>query len=343
MKRTNVSLIVLMLLLLLTSTALAQGETSTGSEAPAAYITINLAAGFPLDPFFVSVNGGGEVDASTLAADCTGFINTDPTVTVNWTGTADLLRAFFVSAHDPVLIIQTPGGHYLCNDDANALLLDPVVRIDHPAAGRYNIWVGSYAANQLLPGVLVLTARPKVNPGTFELGNLIRRPKIPEELPKLEGVQRGVPALLKVLENLEQAGVTIADLKAGFETVIQKVMNEGTVPAFEIPGRAGLCNGLVNTAPDYAFDWSGEAEQLRIFFEGDSDATLLVHTPDSLFFCNDDALGLATLNPLVEIPDPAEGLYSVFVGRVNPAEPLTGDLTVTESSELMPEVLGRAE
>jgi hypothetical protein len=189
----------------------------------------------------------------------------------------------------------------------------------------------------------VLTARPKVNPGTFELGNLIRRPKIPEELPKLEGVQRGVPALLKALENLEQAGVTIADLKAGFETVIQKVMNEGTVPAFEIPGRAGLCNGFVNPAPDYAFDWSGEAEQLRIFFEGDGDATLLVHTPDGLFFCNDDALGLATLNPLVEIPDPAEGRYSVFVGRVNPAEPVTGDLTVTESSELMPEVLGRAE
>jgi serine protease Do len=331
------------LVLALTSTTLAQGETAADSQAPAAYVTINLAAGFPLDPFFVSVNGGGEVDASTLAADCVGYINTAPTVTVNWTGEADFLRAFFASVHDPVLVVETPRGDYLCNDDANALLLDPVVRIDQPAAGRYNVWVGSYAADQLLPGVLVLTARPQVNLGTFALGNFIRRAAIPEELPKLEGLQRGAPALLKALENLEQAGVTIAELKAGFETLVQQVTNEGTVPAFEIPGREELCNGLVTISPDYVFDWSGEADQLRIFFEGDGDATLLVHTPDGLFLCNDDARGLATLNPLVDIPDPAAGRYSVFVGRVNPAEPVTGDLTVTESSELTPAVLERAE
>jgi hypothetical protein len=343
MKRTTVSLLILALVLALTSTARAQGDAATGSQTPAAYVTINLAAGFPLDPFLVSANGGGAVDASTLAPDCTGFIHTDPTVTVNWTGEADFIKAFFVSDHDPTLVIQTPDGAYLCNDDANALLLDPVVRIDEPAAGQYNVWVGSAAADQLLPGVLVLTTRPRVNLGTFVLGNLIRRPAIPEELPKAEGVQQGTADLRKALENPAQASVPIADLQAGFERTGQEVTNEGTVPAFELPGRDGLCNGLVNPVPDYVFDWTGEAEHLRIFFEGDGDATLLVRTPDGLLLCNDDALGLATLNPLVDLPDAAPGRYSVFVGRVNPAEPVTGELTVTESSELAPADLESAE
>ena len=37
-----------------------------------ALVTIDLAAGFPLDPTFVSVNGGGEVDASLLGRTATG-------------------------------------------------------------------------------------------------------------------------------------------------------------------------------------------------------------------------------------------------------------------------------
>lgn len=337
MKWTNVGLTFLTLVLLLTGTALAQGDATPDSQAPSAYITINLAAGFPLDPFFVSANGGGAMDASTLAAGCTGFINTDPTVTVDWTGEADFIKAFFVSDHDPILVVQTPGGEYLCNDDANSLLLDPVVRIDEPAAGRYNVWVGSSAADQLLPGVLVLTTRPRVNLGTFVLGNLIRRPAIPEELSKPEGLQQGTTALLEVLKDPGQAGVPIADLEAGFETVVQKVMAAGTTPAFELPEEDGLCNGLVNALPDYVINWTGEADHLRIFFEGDGDATLVVHTPDDLFLCNDDAFGLATLNPLVDVSNPAAGRYAVFVGRVNPAEPVAGELTVTESSELAPE------
>src|SRR5262245_20002239 len=88
MKRTTVSLLILFVALVQTSTALAQENTDASSQAPTAYVTLNLAAGFPLDPFFVSVNGGGEVDASTLASGCTGYVNTEPTVTLNWTGEA---------------------------------------------------------------------------------------------------------------------------------------------------------------------------------------------------------------------------------------------------------------
>ena len=52
-------------------------------------VTLDLSAGFPLDPTFVSVNGGGEVDASLLSKSCKGFVNRQPVVTVKWAGQAE--------------------------------------------------------------------------------------------------------------------------------------------------------------------------------------------------------------------------------------------------------------
>ena len=48
-------------------------------QAPAtAFITINPEAGFPLDPFIVSLQAGGPVDASTVAKGCRGFLTKNP-------------------------------------------------------------------------------------------------------------------------------------------------------------------------------------------------------------------------------------------------------------------------
>ncbi len=124
-------------------------------------VTLDLAAGFPLDPTFMSVNGGGEVDASLLGPDCKGYINRNPVVTVNWSGEADLLRAFFYSDSDSTLVVLTPDGKLICNDNANEQLLDPVLDIKNPVPGKYRIWVGSAADRQRIPGVLVLTTQPR--------------------------------------------------------------------------------------------------------------------------------------------------------------------------------------
>ena len=149
-----------------------------------AMVTMDLAAGFPLDPTFVSLNGGGEVDARLLGKECAGYINRQPVAKVHWSGEADMVRAFFYSDGDPTLVILTPDGKLLCNDNANEQLLDPFVEITKPVAGEYRIWVGSAAKNQLIPGVLVLTTKPGVDLGTFELGKLIKRPSIPQTLAK---------------------------------------------------------------------------------------------------------------------------------------------------------------
>jgi hypothetical protein len=336
MKRLTLFITIAILALLMATAALAQDSATADEDAPAAYITLNLDAGHPLDPFLVSVNGGGDVDASTLSEECSGYINADPTVTLNWTGEAEMLEAFFYSDHDPVLVIETPDGEYLCNDDAHALLLDPVVEIDEPAPGQYSIWVGAADEGHLLPGILVLTTRPELNVGNFALGELVRRESIPEEPVELEDLQDEAGALLEAIEALDVEAVA---LETGMDAVAQDVTSDGEIPAFEVPTNNLRCTGFVSDTPDYVFDWSGETDVLRLFFEGDGDATLVVATPDSGFVCNDDAFAYGTLNPLVDLPAPAEGRYSVFVGHVNPAEPVSGSLTIIESTEAEPTVL----
>jgi hypothetical protein len=340
MKKTLPILLMLVMAFLLAPAALAQEEAGADQgEADAvssAFLTIDLEAGFALDPFFVSVNGGGETAASTFSEECTGYINADPTISVDWEGESDFLEAFFYSDHDPVMVIQMPDGEYLCNDDSNALLLDPVIEMTTPEKGTYHIWVGSFSPDQLIPGILVLTTRPEINVGTFSLGGLIQRESIPEDLVEIDEVQTRREHLADALAELE---VDIVELKAGLEKIVTELTGDGEHAAFDIPLDGVICNGYISEEPDYVFDWEGEAEALRVFYEADGDATLLVVTPDGSVVCNDDHASGENLNPLVSIPTPAEGQYSVFVGHINPDEAVSGNLTVTELVELVPELL----
>jgi len=81
----------------------------TQDDAPA-YLTLNLAAGFPLDPFIVSANGGGPVDASTIDENCSGYVNEAPTLSVDWSGSAEMIRIFYYSDHNPTLMVRLPNG-----------------------------------------------------------------------------------------------------------------------------------------------------------------------------------------------------------------------------------------
>ncbi len=293
-----------------------------------AMVTIDLQAGFPLDPTFVSVNGGGEVDARLLARGCTGYINRQPVVTVKWTGQADMVRAFFYSDGDPTLMVLTPKGELLCNDNANAQLLDPFIEMENPVAGEYRIWVGSAAKNQLIPGVLVLTTKPNVDLGTFDLGKLIKRPSIPQKITTPATAVTLNPQVQAVFDKLVKAA---PDLKPGAKVSVD-VTAEGEVPLFKIPAAQEKgCAGLVTGAPSYAFKWNGKTENLRVSFEGDADSTLMVVGQGSkIVLCNDDAQP-GNIHPAIDIPNPADDTYLVYVGRISPEKPVKGKLTVAEA------------
>lgn len=330
----RIFILLLMCATLLLPTPAAWAQNTPPTTAPNAFVTIDLAAGFPLDPLIVSLNGGGAVDAGTFGETCVGFVAENPTVTVNWVGDTDFVEAFFYSDHDPVLVVETPAGDYLCNDDANNLLLDPVIELRDPAHGRYNIWVGSHAPGQLLPGVLVLTTRPEVNLGTFVLDDLITRASIPEDLVEAHEVNTGT----LITQTAASEAATAVDWR-GEEELTHTVTVSGTVPAFDLSTPGVMCNGFIHASPDFTFSLNEAPDQLQIFFEGDGDATLTVQDPTGAIFCNDDHVAGANLNPVVDIPAPTMGQYYVFIGRVQLAEEVNGLLTVSGSVAVNPAVL----
>jgi hypothetical protein len=306
-------------------------EPAEEAAGAGAFIAINPQAGFPLDPFLVSLQGGGPVDASTVAEQCTGFVAEAPAVTVDYQGEAELLRAFFLSNGDATLVVQTPDGGFLCNDDTYPALLDPTVVITAPVQGVYSVWVGSAAAQDLIPGFLVFTTKETVNAGSLALADLVQRRPLPSGMPLSQRQIDAGERLAEALANVEDVDA----LEAGGDDVTVDVTADGNLPVPELLTNDALCGGLVNLTPSYAFDWSGETDALSLFVEADGDTTLLVRAPDGSLLCSDD-FGADNLNPLVTIAAPAEGRYLVWVGRIDPTEPVSGVLTITEATDAQP-------
>ncbi|MBZ0291291.1 MAG: hypothetical protein K8L99_01870 [Anaerolineae bacterium] len=324
-------IIMLSLLLLIALPALAQ-DAVPDPDAEPAFLTLNLEAGFTLDPFVVSVVGGGSIDASDLSEGCLGFINSNPTVKVNYTGDADFLRAFFYSSHDSVLVVHTPDDEYLCNDDANDLLLDASLDLENPPQGEYVIWVGAFWQDQQVPGFLVFTANPDMRTGMFDPGALVNREAMPDDVARIAALPRSSLGSESRLKSMT--------LKAEDETLTQELTVTGDIPLFDVDlGDNMTCGGFVSNSPSLVFDWSGEVDTLRLFFESDSDSTLLVLGPEDSVYCGDDSANSENLNPVVDIANPAEGVYQVYVGDFDPDTDLTGMLTITQDIELEPQTL----
>lgn len=334
--RTQLRLFGTIIILLVASTAALAQESSRPPVR--AFLTMNLEAGYPLDPFLVSVIGGGNFDASSLAEGCSGFINTFPTVAVNYTGDAEMLQAFFYSEHDPTLIVQLPDGSFLCNDDANELLLDPAIRLSDPPQGTYAVWVGSFSRGQRIPGILVFSADPSVTVGNFDPGTLVNRAVLPTN--RISAQTLPAETLLPTSETRGEI-----DLSAGEAGLIlvatQEVTAGGDIPAFTLNLNNDACGGFVSAEPSLVFNWAGTTANLRIFFESETDTTLIVQTPDGAFVCDDDVEKERNFNPLVDILNPAEGTYRVYIGGFDPENTFTGTLTITESVEMLPARLAR--
>jgi hypothetical protein len=320
----------LLLALLLSGTVLAQSEADAEHPEPSAYLTLNLKAGFVLDPFLVSLNGGGGVDASTLDPACVGWINDQPVLTTEWEGSADAVTIFFYSDTDSTLVVKQPDGTYACADDVSENLLDPELTLTDMVTGTYELWVGSFDEGHLIPGLLVITARDDVSVTSFEPGSLVKRGSIAAEVAPPSDEEIAATEIVSDTDAILPDG--IIDATTG--TLTATVTSTGTVPAFLLGSADIVCSGLVADYPDYILAVQGEVENLRIFFEGDQDATLSVVRRDGEPWCNDEAEEGANSNPHVEIAAPAEGLYGIFVGRFDEEVPVTGNLTITTDPQL---------
>ena len=304
---------------------------------PSAYVSVDFQQGFVLDPFLVSVNGGGEIDSSTLDETCVGWINDKPVVSVNWQGEVEQATVFFFSDHDSTLTIELPDGSYLCNDDVSDHVLDASITMTSPMTGTYKIFVGTFEEQQLIPGLLVITARDDVSLSTFAPGELVKR----ETLPADEIVPVPDESAADMQAPVAAALTPDAVIESGSDPVTADLTVEGELPAFRLaPEDVSnvVCSGLVTEGPpDFLIEYTGDAEHLRIFFEGDADSTLVVAGEDA-FFCNDDHEMAVNANPRVDVPSPA-GFYGIWVGRIDPENPLSGTLTIMEGRDDEPEQL----
>lgn len=306
-------------------------------------MTLDIGAGFVLDPFFVAVNGGGTVPASSLDPACVGYVNDAPVLTINTDALAANVTVFVYSDHDPSLVIGLPDGTFVCNDNAGAAVLDPQIQVENPEAGAYRIWVGSKRPLDLIPGVLVLTTKPEFSLGSFALGSLVRRPTVPIDAPTAGDVLPEAKAFQERLSGRLSRAIVPA-LEEG-QTLTASVTITGLRPAFlfttAVESPVPACAGLINDASQIDFGITEGMDRARVFFEGDGDATLILVRPDGKALCIDDSADGANLNPLLDLAGLEPGNYAAVVGRLSADTPLNGVLTVTANPDITPAILER--
>lgn len=159
--------------LLYCAIALAHGTVQAqDTDAEARYGSSSLSSGFMPDPYTVEVVAGGADDAASLGKDCVGNISFErPDFELSYTAGQYPLGIFVDAEADTSLVVNTPDGTWLCNDDfAEASGTRPGLVFNTPAAGVYDIWVGAYdeAANNESVSLLITenTANPPWQQGT---------------------------------------------------------------------------------------------------------------------------------------------------------------------------------
>ena len=121
-----------------------EGGEDISLFAEPAYGSLNLNPGFTPDPRAMTLRAGGSSQVSVSG--CAGAIdNTRPDLNVIYGAGGSALLFYVEGEADTTMLVNTPSGEWLCSDDE--IGLSPLVAIESPEEGLYNIWVGTYSAD----------------------------------------------------------------------------------------------------------------------------------------------------------------------------------------------------
>jgi hypothetical protein len=360
MKKTSTMLMTLLLILfgaVSITPALAQ-DVLFGTDTPT-WGEINIGLIEFADPFIVTFNSGGPFNAAQhegIAENCRGYVTGNPSHRVNIvSGEVTFLRIMFVAQGDTTLIVQAPDGSWQCNDDSalGDFALSPMVDIANPAEGPYNVWVGSFDGDQLLPGYLMYTQNVNTHPGQIvsalfgtivdpddEISASDLAPNSDDESDDEISASDLAPNSSDESPTCE-GGINYAcepnygevSLASGFspDPFTIHMTSGGSINVLE-QGLPAECRGNVTAAPDFRLNLTSSSPRIRIYFVADtsgSDTTLIVNSPSATWHCNDDYPN-ANLNPMVEITDADDGQYDIWVGSFTTGEFISGTLYITE-------------
>ncbi|MFK7159474.1 hypothetical protein V6U78_00295 [Marinospirillum sp. MEB164] len=259
---------------------------------------IQLNAGFVPDPYTrqLTVGGSDEVDWELGEGSCRGHIDaTAPDAVINYQASSSWSTLYIraASTADTTLVVRTPEGRWLCNDDA--IGLDPVVDVNQPDSGAYAVWIGTYAAHRA--GTEASLEISELNPRNRTSSRSTSEPSARDHL---QGLNWDANPLY---QHLSLQGGFLPDPRE------IEIRAGGSTGLF---GAGQGCTGYVNAdTPDITLDYQAGSLPLHIHASSERDTTLVVRAPNGDFFCNDDAIGL---DPVVDIRTPETGRYAIWVG-----------------------------
>ncbi|MBM4185381.1 MAG: SRPBCC domain-containing protein [Gemmatimonadetes bacterium] len=194
------------------------------------------------------------------------------------------LYVYVESDIDTMLLIETPSGEILCDDDSHGSL-NHRIQIEDPESGLYVILVGGYTQNQYHDARVFFT---ELDPDIFG---------------------EGAPSF--ILDPLFGSVELAQSFSPDPHTVSLRAGGD-------IDVNVGGCTvGNVSEAPSFNVRFTGSGE-LHFSARSDDDTTLLINTPSGEWLCDDDSAGNS--NPLVSLPNAASGLYNVWVGTYSGEE-----------------------
>ena len=276
-----------LLALALCTILLAAPSAAQDFTLQATYGDVELEEGFLPDPYDVELTAGGSVDVNVGACSY-GYVANAPDVKFRYsTSGGSNLYIYGISGEDTTILINTPNGTWLCDDDSYGDG-DPIVVIPNAPGGRYDIWVGTYG-DDLSPATLYLSEiDPRDGDDSGDYGSNGQVPDL--SLDPTFG---------------------FVELEEGFLPDPYEV--ELTAGGSVDVDVSGCSYGYVANAPDVKFRYStsGGAD-LYIYAISGEDTTLLINTANGSWVCNDDGYGDG--DPIVVIPNAPGGRYDIWVG-----------------------------
>ena len=149
------------------------GSTSTGSTGSTGsgsgisvtgqprYGNVSLVGGFTPDPHRVTVMAGGGTDVDDIAgipSSRAGHIAADrPDFRLNFTPGSSPLRFASCAGVDTTLVINDASGNWHCDDDTEGS--NPVVTLNNPPSGQYDVWIGTYSDGAAQQAILNISER----------------------------------------------------------------------------------------------------------------------------------------------------------------------------------------
>lgn len=284
---------------------------------------IQLTSGFNPDPQSLNVRAGGSESINLSGQSCAGYISESPDVVVEYSlasGSGYDLTVSAASDTDVSLVVRTPDGQYLCDDDS-AGGTNPMLTIPSATTGRYRVWAGVFGS----PGVIA-----DATIGFSEVGALASTPRTapsppvtaprptpaPRPAPTPPVVQDPLaPSVAKALGSMSNAqdapvyGYAILNADFAYDPRVIDVMAGGS-EANPLSG-AG-CTGFVGIGPDAVIDYTAGSLPVTISAAASQDLSLVVLTPNGSYYCDDDSG--ENNNPRIDFASPESGQYRVWVG-----------------------------